>query len=92
LETLPLRTRFREEMNRQITKDSLHHRNGLKSFLLELGGVAVGFSGVAIEGPWKDRPTVVEFYVRPDPARRWAMVGHAANGGWREEGDQGRRA
>ena len=66
-EVLPLRMRFREEMNAQITKDSLHTRSGwTRSYLLELGGVVAGFGGMAIAGPWKDRPTLFEFYVLPE--------------------------
>lgn len=67
LDTLPLRTKFREEMNRQIVHDSLHQRQGWsQSYLLELNGTAAGFGGVAIAGPWKDKPTLFEFYVQPE--------------------------
>lgn len=65
-EVLPLRTKFREEMNNQIMHDSLHERKGwTQSYLLEFDGIAAGFGGVAIGGPWKDKPTVFEFYVPP---------------------------
>ncbi len=63
---LPLRTRHREEMNCQIVHDSIHRREGwTRSYLLELDGASVGFGSVAIAGPWKDKPTVFEFYVLP---------------------------
>ncbi|MCI0537578.1 MAG: GNAT family N-acetyltransferase [Verrucomicrobiales bacterium] len=61
---LPLRTHYRAEMNCQIVHDSIHRREGWTlSYLFELGGAAVGFGSVAIGGPWKDKPTVFEFYV-----------------------------
>lgn len=63
---LPLRTRHREEMNCQIVHDSIHRRPGWTlSYLLELDGAPVGFGSVAIAGPWKNKPTVFEFYVLP---------------------------
>jgi GNAT superfamily N-acetyltransferase len=64
---LPLRTRFREEMNCQIVHDSIHRREGWTlSYLLELEGSTAGFGSVALGGPWKDKPTVFEFYVLPE--------------------------
>ena len=64
---LPLRAQFRQEMNCQIVHDSIHRRQGWTlSYLLELGGAAVGFGSVAIAGPWKDKPTVFEFYLLPE--------------------------
>ena len=61
---LPLRTRYREEMNCQIVHDSIHRRPGWTlSYLCEVEGTAVGFGSVAISGPWKDKPTLFEFYV-----------------------------
>lgn len=66
LEILPLRMRHRAEMNCQIVHDSIHRRKGLAvSYLLESGGVRVGFGSVAIDGPWKDQPTIFEFYLLP---------------------------
>jgi GNAT superfamily N-acetyltransferase len=66
-EILPLRTRHRQEMNCQIVHDSIHRRPGWTlSYLLEFGGAAAGFGSVAIAGPWKDKPTVFEFYLLPE--------------------------
>jgi GNAT superfamily N-acetyltransferase len=64
---LPLRTRFRQEMNCQIVHDSLHTRRGwTSSYAFHLDGVAAGFGSIAIAGPWKDKPTIFEFYVLPE--------------------------
>jgi GNAT superfamily N-acetyltransferase len=53
-------------MNCQVTKDSIHVRPGwTHSYLLELDGISVGFGTIAVAGPWKDKPTVIEFYVLP---------------------------
>jgi GNAT superfamily N-acetyltransferase len=63
---LPLRTRFRQEMNCQIVHDSLHTRRGwTSSYLLRLDGTA-GFGSIAIAGPWTNKPTIFEFYVLPE--------------------------
>src|SRR5580704_12820101 len=64
---LPLRTRYREEMNCQIVHDSIHRREGWTvTYLLNLDGVTAGFGSVAVEGPWKDKPSIFEFYVLPE--------------------------
>ncbi len=66
-DVLPLRTRYREEMNCQIVHDSIHRRPGWTlTYRLEAGDKAVGFGTVAIAGPWKDRPTLFEFYLLPE--------------------------
>ena len=63
---LPFRERQRKELNCQIVHDSIHRRPGWTlTYLLEFNGVAVGFGSVAIAGPWKDKPTVFEFYIEP---------------------------
>ncbi len=68
---LPLRTRYRVEMNCQIVHDSIHRRKGWAlSYLLEWTGATVGFGSVAIGGPWKDKPTLFEFYVLPQHRTR----------------------
>jgi GNAT superfamily N-acetyltransferase len=64
---LPLRTRYREEMNCQIVHDSIHKREGWTlSYLLQLDGITAGFGLVAVGGPWKAKPTFLEFYVLPE--------------------------
>ena len=66
-DTLPLRVRYRAEANGQIVHDSIHTRAGwTKSYLLQLDGHVAGFASVAIGGPWKDKPTVFEFYLLPE--------------------------
>jgi len=63
---LAFRERYREEMNCQIVHDSIHRRAGWTlTYGLELDAVSVGFGSVAIGGPWKDKPTLFEFYVEP---------------------------
>lgn len=70
-EILPLRTRYRAEANCQIVHDLIHRRKGWTlSYLLEMSGVAVGFGSIAIGGPWKDKPTVFEFYLLPEHRSR----------------------
>ena len=70
-DVLPLRTRYREEMNCQIVHDSIHRREGWTlSYVLDLDGLVTGFGSVAIGGPWKDRPTIFEFYVLPEHRSR----------------------
>jgi GNAT superfamily N-acetyltransferase len=66
-EVLPLRVRYRAEANCQIVHDSIHSRPGwTRSYLLHVGGHVAGFGSVAESGPWKDKPTVFEFYVLPE--------------------------
>src|SRR6266702_3610446 len=63
---LPWRDMYRQEMACQIIHDSLHSRKGwTEPYLLRLGGVAAGYGSIAVGGPWKDKPTVFEFYVAP---------------------------
>ena len=68
---LPWRDLFRQEMNCQITKDSLNARKGwTRPYFLAAEGDPVGYGIIAVAGPWKDKPTVVEFYVLPDRRAR----------------------
>jgi GNAT superfamily N-acetyltransferase len=65
-EVQPLRERYREEMNCQIVHDSIHRRAGWTfTYQLATDGISVGFGSVAVAGPWKDKPTLFEFYVLP---------------------------
>src|SRR5262245_34753511 len=53
-------------MNCQIIHDSLHSREGWTlSYLLRIDGAPVGYGSVAVSGPWKDKPTIFEFFVLP---------------------------
>ena len=62
-----LRTRYRQEMNCQIVKDSIHTRPGwAMTYALGLEDILVGFGTVAVGGPWTGKPTILEFYVLPD--------------------------
>ena len=64
---LSMRTRHREEMNCQIVHDSIHRRPGWTvTYVLEANNKTVGFGSVAVAGPWKDRPALLEFYVLPE--------------------------
>lgn len=66
-----LRTRYRQEMNCQIVKDSIHTRAGWSmTYGLGLEESLVGFGTVAIAGPWTGKPTILEFYVLPDHRAR----------------------
>ncbi len=65
-EILPMREERRREMNCQIVHDSIHSREGWTiTYRLGIDGVPAGFGSVAIAGPWKDKPTIFEFHVRP---------------------------
>ena len=58
---------IRQEMNSQIVKDSIHTRPGWTlTYALGLDDALAGFGTVAIGGPWKGKPTILEFYVLPD--------------------------
>jgi GNAT superfamily N-acetyltransferase len=66
-EIAELRGRHVREMNCQVTKDSIHGRPGWTiEYLLRLGGRDAGYGSVAVAGPWKDKPTLYEFYVEPE--------------------------
>src|SRR5438046_440283 len=63
---LPLRVRYRREMNCQIVHDSIHRRAGwTTTYALHLDDTNAGFGSVAIGGPWTGKPTIFEFYVLP---------------------------
>jgi hypothetical protein len=49
---LPLRTRYRQEMNCQIVHDSIDRRPGWTlTYLLQLDGADAGFGSLAVGGP-----------------------------------------
>ncbi len=68
---LPLRVRYRQELNTQIVHDSIHRRPGWTlTYICTIDGRTAGFGTIAIAGPWKDKPTVFEFYVLPEHRTR----------------------
>ena len=70
-DVLRWRDLYRQEMNCQVTKDSIHSRDGWsREFLLRLGQTPVGYGSVAIAGPWNGKPTIYEFYVVPQARAR----------------------
>ena len=57
---------YRQEMNCQIIHDSIHYRPGWTlEYFLRADGSPAGYGSVAVAGPWKDKPTIYEFYVLP---------------------------
>ena len=61
-----MRDIYRQEMNCQIIHDSIHSRQGwTEEYLLTDDGVGVGYGSVAVSGPWKEKPTVYEYFILP---------------------------
>ena len=61
-----MRDIYRHEMNCQIIHDSIHARPGWTiEYLLSADGVAAGYGSVAVGGPWKNKPTIYEFFLLP---------------------------
>src|SRR5260370_40859721 len=59
-----LRDIYRLGMSCQITHDSIHSRPGwTHEYLLIMDGTKVGYGSIAVSGPWRDKPTVYEFFV-----------------------------
>jgi len=57
---------YRQEMNCQVIHDSIHSRPGWTvEYFLSVGAAPVGYGSIAVAGPWKDKPTIYEFYVLP---------------------------
>jgi GNAT superfamily N-acetyltransferase len=64
---LALRERYCAEMRCQIIFYQIHMRAGwTETFALQANGALVGFGTKAIGGPWRERPTIIEFYVTPE--------------------------
>jgi GNAT superfamily N-acetyltransferase len=66
-DVLPLRERYREELNCQVVHDSIHRRRGWTvTYALKVDGATAGFGSKAIGGPWTDKPTIFELYILPE--------------------------
>jgi GNAT superfamily N-acetyltransferase len=63
-EIAPWRDMYRHEMNCQIIHDDIHARKGWsEEYALRVGEAVVGYGSVAVAGPWKEKPTIYEFFV-----------------------------
>lgn len=63
----PLRERYRREMDCQIIHESIHTRPGwTQEYAFVAGASTVGYGSVAVEGPWRGKPTIYEFYLVPE--------------------------
>ncbi len=70
-EIAALREQYRKEMNCQIIHDSIHGRPGwTREYVLELDGTPVGYGSIAVDGPWREKPALYEFYVQHEQRRR----------------------
>ena len=59
-----MRDIYRQEMSCQIIHDSIHSRPGwTREYLLMQDGAKVGYGSVAVNGPWKERPALYEYFV-----------------------------
>jgi GNAT superfamily N-acetyltransferase len=61
-----MRDIYRHEMNCQIIHDSIHSRPGwTHEYLLTEGDAKLGYGSIAVSGPWKEKPTLYEYFVLP---------------------------
>ena len=61
-----MRDMYRHDMNCQIIHDSIHARPGwTREYAFFDRDAPVGYGSVAVGGPWKDKPTVYEYYLLP---------------------------
>jgi GNAT superfamily N-acetyltransferase len=66
-----LRDSYRRELNCQIVHDSIHSRPGwTREYIFESAQSSIGYGSIAVDGPWRDRPTIYEFYVEPSYRNR----------------------
>jgi GNAT superfamily N-acetyltransferase len=64
---LPLREQYCAEMRCQIIHYQIHARAAwTETFELHADGEIAGFGTKAIAGPWRERPTIIEFFVLPE--------------------------
>lgn len=65
-EIAAMREVYRTAMNCQIIHDSIHGRPGwTREWLLTADGEPAGYGSLAVAGPWRESPTVYEFFVLP---------------------------
>ena len=66
-----MREAYRAEQDCQVVHDSIHARRGwTREFAIDEGDRVVGYASLAVDGPWRDKPTLYELYVMPDRRSR----------------------
>jgi GNAT superfamily N-acetyltransferase len=66
-----LRDIYRHEMNCQIIHDSVHIRPGwTQEYVITEGDSKIGYGSVAVGGPWKEKPTLYEYFLLPKYRQR----------------------
>jgi GNAT superfamily N-acetyltransferase len=66
-----MREAYRAEQDCQIVHDSIHDRQGwTHEFAIAEGDRVVGYASLAVDGPWRNKPTLYELYVMPDRRSR----------------------
>jgi GNAT superfamily N-acetyltransferase len=70
-ELAAMREAYRAEQNCQIVHDSIHYRRGwTREFAIAEGDRVVAYASLAVDGPWRDKPTLYEVYIVPDRRSR----------------------
>lgn len=66
-----MRDAYRAEQDCQIVHDSIHARRGwTREFTIAEGDRVVAYASLAVDGPWRDKPTLYELHVVPDRRSR----------------------
>jgi GNAT superfamily N-acetyltransferase len=66
-----MREAYRTEQDCQVVHDSIHARRGwTREFTIAEGDRVVAYASVAVDGPWRNKPTLYELYVMPDRRSR----------------------
>jgi GNAT superfamily N-acetyltransferase len=66
-----MRDAYRAEQDCQIVHDSIHARRGwTREFAIAEGDRVVAYASLAVDGPWRNKPTLYELYVMPDRRSR----------------------
>jgi GNAT superfamily N-acetyltransferase len=66
-----MREAYRAEQDCQVVHDSIHTRRGwTREYAIAEGDRVVAYASVAVDGPWRDKPTLYELYVVPERRSR----------------------
>lgn len=66
-----MREAYRAEQDCQIVHDSIHARRGwTREFTIAERDRVVAYASLAVDGPWRDKPTLYELHIVPDRRSR----------------------